>query len=298
MIPTLEQIDELHRNIAPSKEAYDLIHTHCVIVARIARALAHRQNMLFSRRCTLPKDAKELQWLSGGVAAASDDGECGYALGGTDCAMADAAMADGIQETAPAGSGSLHIAAGVGLNRPAHAPTWTVPPSDGIEGGRVPGRLIDERLVVIGGLLHDIGTYRVLKHDGSDGEPLKFSGKRYILHGLLGYEYLLEQGVDEEIAQFARNHTGVGLRREDVERQGLPLPPDDYVPMNLEQETVMVADKYHSKSVPPKFVSAQAYTARAERFGEENKRRWLDVLGQYGTLDVAPLAEEYGMRMI
>ena len=80
----------------------------------------------------------------------------------------------------------------------------------------MPPRLLDEHLVLIGGLLHDIGTYRVFKHDGSDGEPLKFSKKRYILHGLKGYEYLLDEGVDESIAQFCRNHTGVGLTREEV----------------------------------------------------------------------------------
>lgn len=234
MVPTLEQIEELHHKIAPSEEAYTLIHTHCVIVARVARMLAHRQNMLFARRCTLPKDAAEL----------------------------------------------------------------AVPPSDGVTGGHVPPRLIDERLVTIGGLLHDIGTYKVLKHDGTDGEPLKFAGKEYIRHGLLGYEYLLENGVDEEIAQFARNHTGVGLTRDDVIRQELPLPPADYVPVNLEQETVMVADKYNSKSLPAKFVTAESYTKRAARFGEENKRRWLELLDQYGVVDVRPLAKEYHMVIV
>ena len=151
---------------------------------------------------------------------------------------------------------------------------------------------------IIGGLLHDIGTYRVFKHDGSDGEPLKFSKKRYILHGLKGYEYLLDEGVDESIAQFCRNHTGVGLTREDVVRQELPLPPADYVPMNLEQEVVMYADKFHSKSVPPKFLQVEAYTARAERFGGENKQRWLDLVAKYGVPDIPALAEKYGMRMI
>ena len=58
-IPTMEQIDELHRKIAPSQAAYDLIHTHCVIVADIARRLARRRNALFMRRCTLPADAPE-----------------------------------------------------------------------------------------------------------------------------------------------------------------------------------------------------------------------------------------------
>lgn len=230
-IPTLEQIDELHRKIAPSKAAYELVHTHCVIVATIG-----------ARSCA----------------------------GRTRCSRAAA----------------------------HYRRTRRYPPPQASPGGHVPPRLLDEHLVLIGGLLHDIGTYRVFKHDGSDGEPLKFSKKRYILHGLKGYEYLLDEGVDESIAQFCRNHTGVGLTREDVVRQELPLPPADYVPMNLEQEVVMYADKFHSKSVPPKFLQVEAYTARAERFGGENKQRWLDLVAKYGVPDIPALAEKYGMRMI
>ena len=148
----------------------------------------------------------------------------------------------------------------------------SIPSSDGLTGGTVPPRLIDEHLVVIGGLLHDIGTYFLLKQDGSDGGPLKFDGPNYVRHGLKGYEYLLNEGVDESIAQFARNHTGVGLTKEVVESQGLPLPPADYVPMNLEQEVVA-------------------------RFGESNRREWLRLLERYGVLDVTPLAEQYHMRI-
>ena len=237
-IPTLAQVDELHRNIAPSQAAYDLIHTHCVIVATIAREIVRHQNALFVRRCTLPTDAS-------------------------------------------------------GRPDPSQAA-----PSDGITGGEIPPRLLDENLVVIGGLLHDIGTYRVLKHDGSDGEPLKFNGPRYIEHGLLGYRYLLDEGVDESIAQFARNHTGVGLTKDEVIRQGLPLPPADYVPVNLEQEVVMVADKYNSKSVPPKFLTAQSYANKAARFGEENRRAWLDLVGKYGEPDIPALAERFHQRVV
>ncbi|WP_035138348.1 HD domain-containing protein [Bifidobacterium biavatii] len=272
-IPTLEQIDELHRRISPSEAAYELIHTHCVIVATIACQLARRQNALFTRRCTLPKDAPELQPV---------DVNAGLPADLTTAATNDDAAVTTAEPDQPT---------------PTQLP-WIVPPTGGVEGGKVPPRLLDEHLVMIGGLLHDIGTYRVLKHDGSDGEPLKFDGKRYILHGLLGYEWLLEQGVDESIAQFARNHTGVGLTREDVIRQDLPLPPDDYAPVNLEQETVMVADKFHSKSTPPKFLSVDAYTAKARRFGEENGRRWLALVEQYGRPDIAALAEKYHMRMV
>ncbi len=32
IIPTVDQIEALHRKLAPSDAAYDLIHTHCVII--------------------------------------------------------------------------------------------------------------------------------------------------------------------------------------------------------------------------------------------------------------------------
>lgn len=230
LIPTVEQIDDLHRKLAPSQAAYDLIHTHCTIVATITRMLIGRQNDLLMRKCTLPQ------------------GE-------------------------------------------------TVRPTQGVTGGVTPPYYLDARIPVLGALVHDIGTYRVLKNDGSDGEPLQFDGDKYIQHGILGYELLLEEGYDESIAQFARNHTGVGLTYEEVRRQHLPLPPDDYVPMDLGQEVVMVADKYHSKSVPPKFLTAGAYERKAARFGEDNAAQWRELVHKYGEPDVHALAEEYGMRV-
>ena len=238
MRPTLDQIDALHRKYAPSQAAYELVHTHCVIVARIARAMVRQQNHLFVTRCTRPLDDPQ----------------------------------------AP------------------HAPA----------------RLIDANLVTAGALLHDIGTYRVFAA-GADGSTvadlasaaahpgaLAFDRTRYILHGLLGYELLRSEGVDEELARFCRNHTGLGLTRQAVIDQHLPLPPDDYVPDNPEQEIVMLADKYHTKNVPPQFVSPETAARRAGRFGEENERRQRALTERYGVTEeaLAALAAEYGMAMI
>ena len=158
-IPTLEQIDELHRKIAPSKAAYELAHTHCVIVATIGCQIVRRQNALFTRRCTLPKDAE-------------------------------------------------------------------VPPTAGVTGGHVPPRLLDEHLVLIGGLLHDIGTYRVFKHDGSRRRTASNSAKKRATFCtvLRGYEYLLDEGVDEyHRPALPRPYRACGLTREDVVRQELPV---------------------------------------------------------------------------
>ncbi|WEV67611.1 HD domain-containing protein [Bifidobacterium sp. ESL0769] len=317
-IPTLAQADELHHKIAPSQAAYGLIHTHCVIIATITRQLVRRQNALFVRRCTLPKDAPELTGKCGGKGdvSASDraaDSANGSAFGAhsgdgnveTNGINADTDGGAGdtrAQMNADAGDVSAHVTPAVLAQKRNNSNVLdginaTVPPTDGVVGGMVPPRLLDENLAVVGAMLHDIGTYLVLKHDGSDGEKLQFDGPNYILHGLRGYDWLLEQGVDESIAQFARNHTGVGLTREQVVAQGLPLPPADYVPMNLEQEVVMVADKYNSKSIPPRFLTAEAYARKARRFGADNERQWLDLVKKYGVPDIPALAKKFDMKL-
>ncbi|MDF7664429.1 HD domain-containing protein [Bifidobacterium sp. ESL0763] len=300
-VPTLAQVDEMHRKIAPSPAAYDLIHTHCVIIATITRELVRRQNALFTRRCTLPKNAPELTGgfdpLDGGltVKARPEGRGASGAVNSADAKDTHNASTSGASGAVPAKKADGMPATVTPATIAKHvAPV--VPPTDGVRGGTVPPRLLDENLAVVGAMLHDIGTYLVLRNDGSNGGKLQFDGPNYILHGVRGYDYLLGLGVDESIAQFARNHTGVGLTREQVVSQHLPLPPADYVPMNLEQEVVMVADKYNSKSIPPRFLTAEAYARKARRFGEKNERAWRDLVVKYGVPDIAGLAKRFKMK--
>ncbi|KFF31373.1 HD superfamily hydrolase [Bifidobacterium bombi DSM 19703] len=247
-VPTLAQADELHRLIAPSSAAYDLIHTHCVIVATITRQLVRHQNALFicsglAQEARTPQSHPRVPEVEGRV------------------------------------------------------PDGSMPVDEDVEGGVAPSGPLDENLAVTGALLHDIGTYLVLRNDGGDGGPVTFDGPNYILHGLRGYRWLLSHGVDESIAQFARNHTGVGLTREQVVAQNLPLPPDDYSPANREQEVVMVADKYNSKSIPPRFLTADAYARKAARYGNANKQAWLALVRRYGVPDIPALARRFRMNL-
>lgn len=166
-----------------------------------------------------------------------------------------------------------------------------------VHGGTPAPYRIDEALAYAGGLVHDIGTYQLLLNDGSDGQPVQFDGPRYVQHGLIGYQMLLDEGFSKSFAQFCRNHTGVGLHKSQVIRQNLPLPPADYLPLTLEQETVMVADKYNSKSIPPEFLTAQSYARKATKFGQDNAQRWMSLVGAYGTPNIAGLAALFGMRV-
>lgn len=227
----IDRLAALHRALAPSAHAYDIIHTHCEIVARLALSVARAR---------------------------------GY-------------------EAADPNDFEPHpIPGSIPGNVPGSMSTTTPP-------------VINERLLVMGGLIHDIGTYQLIKHDGSDGEPLRFKHSKYIQHGLRGYKLLRACGFDEALALFARNHTGIGLTARMVQDQDLPLPVADYVPVTLEQDLVMYADKFHTKSDPAEFVGFDRCIRRAAKHGEANARGMRDLIDRYGMPPVEAGAAEYGM---
>ncbi|WP_418969390.1 HD domain-containing protein [Alloscardovia omnicolens] len=156
--------------------------------------------------------------------------------------------------------------------------------------------------LIVGALAHDIGTYSVLdeEHLGAGIEPI-FQRDIYIQHGVRGYELLRNEGFSTELAAFARNHTGVGITREECVKSQLPLEPADYMPRTVYEELVMLADKFHTKSMPPRFVRTVTARARCEKFGAENLQRWDTLVACYGVPsehDLAQLAEQYGMGII
>jgi uncharacterized protein len=149
------------------------------------------------------------------------------------------------------------------------------------------GARLDIALVRAGSLLHDIGVYRL--HD----EAGELDQANYIRHGVLGHELLLEEGFPEEICRFASHHTGVGLTREDVLRQRLPLPPADYLAETGEETLVMYADKFHSKTSPPAFLTAAAYAASVRRFGAEKAAAFQAMRARFGDPDLTPFRNAY-----
>lgn len=150
------------------------------------------------------------------------------------------------------------------------------------------GRRVDADLVRSGALLHDIGVYRLY---GADGE---LDHASYVRHGVLGYELLRGLGLPEELCRFCSCHTGVGLTREDVREQGLPIPDADYVARTLEEEVVMYADKFHSKTSPPVFLTAGAYTAVVRRFGPGKAATFAGMVARFGEPDLTDLSRAYG----
>jgi uncharacterized protein len=143
------------------------------------------------------------------------------------------------------------------------------------------GAGLDADLVRAGCLVHDVGVYRL------GGDP-------YIRHGLLGYELLRDEGFPEALCRFASRHTGVGITAADIIAQGLPLPPGDYTAQTPEEQLVMYADKFHSKTDPPRFVTAAAYAHDIRRFGADKEAAFLAMVDRFGEPDLSFLAARYG----
>jgi uncharacterized protein len=154
------------------------------------------------------------------------------------------------------------------------------------------GVAADLGLVRAGALLHDVGVYRLYDAAG------RLDVAQYMRHGLLGYELLREEGLPEALCRFASHHTGVGITREDVLRQELPLPPADYVAETPEETLVMYADKFHTKTAPPAFLTAAAYAAYVRRFGPDKAAAFDAMRATFGDPDLAPLTMAYGHRVI
>jgi uncharacterized protein len=147
---------------------------------------------------------------------------------------------------------------------------------------------VDADLVRTGCLLHDIGVYRLVDAHG------QLDRANYVRHGVLGHEILRQEGFPEEIRRFASCHTGVGLTKHDVVSQGLPLPPCDYLAETVEERLVMYADKFHTKSTPPKFLSAATYARYVARFGSEKTEIFDALRAEFGDPDLTALAARHG----
>lgn len=147
------------------------------------------------------------------------------------------------------------------------------------------GLAVDAEQVRAGCLVHDIGVHLL-------------DGAHYIRHGVLGEELLLERGFPAELARFCAHHTGVGLSRADVRDQALPLPDRDFLAETEEERLVMYADKFHSKSVPPVFVTAATYATRVRRFGPGHAERFAAMVDEFGEPDLTVLTRRFPHAVI
>jgi uncharacterized protein len=91
-------------------------------------------------------------------------------------------------------------------------------------------------------MLHDIGVCKVHAPGiGCQGNA------PYIQHGILGRKILDKEGLPQH-ALVCERHTGVGITKEEIIREGLQLPHEDFVPQSIEEKIICYADVWYSKN--------------------------------------------------
>lgn len=109
---------------------------------------------------------------------------------------------------------------------------------------------VDIELVKTGALLHDIGRSQT---NGID-------------HAIVGAEILKSLGFSDSVSNIALRHIGAGIPKEEAVLLG--LPPEDYIPLTLEEKIVAHADNliHWDKEVDLDFVIKKW----KERLGEDH----------------------------
>jgi uncharacterized protein len=126
---------------------------------------------------------------------------------------------------------------------------------------------VDIELVRIGGLLHDIG--RGTTHG--------------IMHADAGSRRATELGLDEKLIAIIRNHIGAGIPEDEAKEMG--LPPQDYIPLSMEEKVVAHADNLVKGT---KRISTEERIDRMKKNG----------VGKKAIKRVHDLAEELGIRQL
>lgn len=126
-------------------------------------------------------------------------------------------------------------------------------------------------------MLHDIGIFLCNARDiGCEGDA------PYIQHGVLGAALLREIGAPETWARVAERHTGAGITCEEIARQGLPLPPGDYMPVTQLERLVCYADKFYSKSGAMQQKPLDKVRASMKRISDETLTRFEHLHEEFG----------------
>jgi uncharacterized protein len=109
-------------------------------------------------------------------------------------------------------------------------------------------------------LLHDIGRFSCPPRTDNS-----------IRHGIVGYEILKKEGLIKH-ANVCRVHIGVGITKEDVLKQNLPLPKEDMIPLTKEEMIITYADNLDYKD--------------EEKTEEWVENRFSEEIGEYYRLKV------------
>ena len=136
--------------------------------------------------------------------------------------------------------------------------------------------LADRRFVEEAAMLHDIGI--IFCH-----APKIFctGSHQYIEHGYLGAELLRREGLPKHAA-VAERHTGSGITAEQIVRENLPLPVQDYCPRTLEEKIVCYSDRFYSKTHLGEELPVSKIETNLRKYGPDAVERWKALVALMG----------------
>ena len=116
------------------------------------------------------------------------------------------------------------------------------------------------------GMLHDIGIVKI-----KDDEIFCAGDLPYIAHGVEGRKILEDEGLKKH-ALVCERHTGVGIFKDEIIENNLPLPERDMLAVSLEEEIISYADLFFSKNPKKLWYERTPDEARAtiEKFGQKH----------------------------
>lgn len=135
---------------------------------------------------------------------------------------------------------------------------------------------IDVQFVEEAAMLHDIGIFRT----NAPGIEC-YGDKPYICHGTIGAELLRNEGFPHH-ALVAERHTGAGISHEEIIKQKLPIPLQDYLPISIEEQLICYADKFYSKTHLDREKTLEQARKSLIKFGQEGLKRfdyWSTLFG-------------------
>lgn len=136
---------------------------------------------------------------------------------------------------------------------------------------------VDRDFIYEASMLHDIGIIY------TNSPKLDCHGSYpYIAHGFLGREILEREGFPRH-ALVCERHTGVGITKEEILKNKLPLPPRDMVPLSLEEKIIAYADKFFSKQ-PDGLVKLRTIDEILEdlsKYGDQKVRTFRDWIALF-----------------
>ena len=127
------------------------------------------------------------------------------------------------------------------------------------------GLEVDRDFVAEAAMLHDVGIFRC------DASDIYCTGRLpYIAHGVEGRKILEKEGLPMHAI-------------DDIDRQHLPLPRRDMLPISIEEKLICYADKFFSKSGDPREEKSLDRVVRSmQRHGPETLARFMELHRMFG----------------